>query len=203
MLALEKLFRGRPRILNHLHKWRLVRATSETNEMELASLARYAENARIAVEIGTDQGVSAARIASALAPDGVLFCVDPWPEVNGRLNPCFEICQRHLDRTLTKSRIQVVREFSRNLAGKQIPMEIEFAFIDGDHSWAGIEADWRLIAPRVVIGGVVCLHDTATPLFEPWRRPDSNRFYEETIAQDLAFREMETVHSMRIIRRVG
>jgi predicted O-methyltransferase YrrM len=175
--------------------------TSQTNKLELAALAHYAKGARTAVEIGTHQGVSAAMIAAALDPNGMLFCVDPWPEADRHPNPCFEICKRHLVRTGMQSRIRIVRGFSGDVAD-QLPGQIEFAFIDGDHSWSGIETDWHLITPRLVHGGIACLHDTAVPPEEPWRKFDSIRFYEEKIATDQGLELVDTVYSMRVVRKL-
>jgi hypothetical protein len=65
--SLEKLFFRRPRVLNLFHWANFVNATSQTIPAELEALERHAARARQALEIGTDQGVSAARIAGALA----------------------------------------------------------------------------------------------------------------------------------------
>ena len=81
---LEKRFFRRPRVLNFLHWANLVGATSQTIPVELKALERHAAGAHQALEIGTYQGVSAARIAGALAPDGLLYCVDPWPKIDGQ-----------------------------------------------------------------------------------------------------------------------
>lgn len=37
--------------------------------------------------------------------------------------------------------------------------EVDFLFIDGDHSYAGVKADFELYAPLVRSGGVIALHD--------------------------------------------
>lgn len=200
MKVLEKVFLRRPRILNELHKYHLVEAMSQTNEVELTAIARYARGAVIAVEVGTYQGVSAGRIAAALDPNGVLFCVDPWSGGTGGVDPCFEICKRHLTRTRTQNRIRIVRGYSRDVA-EQLPGKVDFAFIDGDHSWSGIETDWNLIVERMVSSGIVCLHDTAIPPTEPWRKLESSRFYDEVIAKDPRFETIETVHSTRVVRK--
>src|SRR5205814_9751058 len=128
---LERFFLRRPRALNVLHRFRMVNATSQTNLPELAALARYAANAKAAVEIGSHQGVSAAVIARSLASGGQLFCVDPWPSENGRRNPIFEIFKRHIARTKTGRSIHIIRDFSSNVAD-QLPPRLDFAFIDGD-----------------------------------------------------------------------
>jgi predicted O-methyltransferase YrrM len=201
MKLLETIFFRRPRILNVLHKWRIVNSTSQTNDLELKALQQHATGAKVAVEIGTYQGVSAARIAAVLGLGGTLYCVDPWPEDDGRPNPGLEMCQRHLIRTDTQNRIRIIRGFSGEVAD-QLPTQIEFAFIDGDHSWSGIETDWVLISPRLVTGARVCLHDTAIPPEEPWRQFDSTHFYDQRIAQDRSFETIETVYSMRILRKL-
>jgi predicted O-methyltransferase YrrM len=36
---------------------------------------------------------------------------------------------------------------------------VDFLFIDGDHSAAGVAADWRDYAPLVRVGGIVAFHD--------------------------------------------
>jgi len=113
------LFRH-PRVLNALHSLTLVHATSQTIPIELNALERYAAGARQALEIGTYQGVSAARIAGALAPDGFLYCVDPWPENGWGENPCWSICRRHLRRSGMTNRVRILRGCSREMA-RQIP----------------------------------------------------------------------------------
>lgn len=166
MTFLEKVFCRRPRILNTLHRMHLVRAVSQTNELERAALAKFSAGAKFALEIGSFQGVSAAIIARSLGEDGCLYCVDPWPAKAGASDAVFEIFQRHLKRAGTIERVRIVREFSSN-AAESLPDHFDFGFIDGDHSWRGIETDWALVAPRTEKGGIVCLHDTAVPPEEP------------------------------------
>jgi predicted O-methyltransferase YrrM len=105
----ERLFSRRPRVLNALHSVSLVKPTGQTIPVELNALERYATGACQALEIGTDQGVSAARIARALAPTGLLYCVDPWPEGDRGEHPCLSICQRHLRRSGVKRRVRILR----------------------------------------------------------------------------------------------
>jgi predicted O-methyltransferase YrrM len=201
MKVFESVFFRRPRILNVLHKVRLAGATSQTIESELSALARYATGRHTAVEIGTYQGVSAARIAMSLASDGLLFCIDPWPGGRNGDDPNYKICLRQLRRIGADRKIRILRGRSATVTAG-VPEKIDFAFIDGDHSWAGIETDWKLIAPRVVAGGIVCLHDTAIPASETWRVFDSTRFYDREIARDNGFKTIETIHSMRVLFRV-
>jgi predicted O-methyltransferase YrrM len=199
--SLEKLFFRRPRVLNLLHWASLANPTSQTVPAELDALERYAAGAGQALEIGTYQGVSAAIIARALAPGALLHCVDPWPETKeGQNNPCWSICQRHLRRSGVKNRIRILRGHSREVAS-QVPDWLDFAFIDGDHSWEGIKTDWTIVSERMLPGGVVCLHDSFTPASEGWRYPDSCVYFEKVIQNDPRFCLIEAVHSLAVLRR--
>lgn len=37
--------------------------------------------------------------------------------------------------------------------------EIDFLFIDGDHSYEGVKQDWEMYSPLVRIGGLIAFHD--------------------------------------------
>jgi len=198
---LENLFFQRPRVLDVLHRARLVNAMSQTIPVELHALERHAAGAHQALEIGTYQGVSAARIAEALAPGGILYCVDPWPETKDQQdNPCWSICERHLRRSGVKNRVRILRGYSYEMAD-QMPNELDFAFVDGDHSWEGIQNDWTLISEKISPGGVICLHDSVTPSGEDWRHLDSCDYFEKVIQHDARFSVIEVVHSLAVLRK--
>lgn len=198
---LERFFFRRPRILNLFHRLHLADATTQTTKEERTALRRHAKGARNALEIGTYQGVSASDIAQALGTGGLLHCVDPWPDIGDKPNPCLRICLRHFQRSGIANRIRLVRCYS-NDAGSQVPEQLDFAFIDGDHSRKGIETDWKLIAGKMRRGGVVCLHDSVVPPNEEWRRVDSCTYFEEVIRRDPRFSTVEIVHSMAVLQRV-
>lgn len=43
---------------------------------------------------------------------------------------------------------------------KELGDEFDFVFIDGDHTYDGVRADWLAWSPLVRMGGVVAFHDT-------------------------------------------
>jgi predicted O-methyltransferase YrrM len=199
--SIERTLLRRPRILNAPHRFHLVKPLSQTNSQELAVLTRRAAGKQKALEIGTFQGVSAARIAGAIVGNGLLYCVDPWPDVAGRPNPCWHITQRHLKRTKTLGRITFIRGLSADVQ-HLIPNGLDFVFIDGDHSWQGIEVDWSIVATRVVPNGIVCMHDVVTPPEQPWRTLDSVRFFQNVVLNDQRFKLVEVTHSMAVLKRL-
>lgn len=191
----------RPRILNLLHFLRVAEPSSQTIAKELDAISRHAAGAALALEIGSYQGVSAVHIARAISEKGRLWCVDPWLEKTHRSNPCYSIFKRHIERSGASGKIRVIQKKSHE-AADDLPTLFDFAFIDGDHSWTGVDTDWKLVSPRIRQGGYVCLHDSVVPADESWRSAlDSNRYFEEIIRPDNRFDLVETVHSLVVLRR--
>lgn len=197
---LTRYFSTQPRISNLLHNLRLVEPHSQTNENELAALARYATDAQIALEIGSFQGVSAAVIAANICQSGTLYCVDPWPDIKDRTDPCLAIFKRHIRRRGLCDKITIVRKLSVDIAN-DVPSEIDFVFIDGDHSFKGIGVDWSIVKQKLRSGGIVCLHDVRVPPCEPWRRLASVTFFENVILRDIEFSLIDEIHSLAVLRR--
>jgi predicted O-methyltransferase YrrM len=165
--------------------------------MELDCVAKRAKGATNAIEIGTFMGASASRIAGSLAPEGKLWCVDPY--INGEAIRA--VCIRHLRRQKLLPRIIMVRATSSE-AAEQLPTKADFIFVDGDHSWSGIEADWKIVLDRLGSGGVVCFHDTSPRPERPDEKCDSVLFFEQIIRMHPAFQHIETCCTLNVMRRL-
>ena len=195
----SELYR-RPRLLNPLHALGLIKAFSQTNEMELACLARYAKGHEVALEIGTFMGVSARVISKELATGGKLYCVDPWEIHHGKENPCWTICKRELRRHGVLSRVSFLHGVSYEVEDA-MPDNFDFIFIDGDHSYEGLEKDWGIVLRRLAPGGILCLHDTTIPEAEPYRQFGTVTFFEEVIRHHPEFDWLECCYSLNVLRR--
>ena len=195
----SQLYR-RPRLLNPLHALGLINAFSQTNEMELACLARYANSHELALEIGTFMGVSARVISKSLRANGRLYCVDPWQIHHGHENPCWTICKRELKRHGVLSRVVFLQGFSHEME-PAMPNRVDFMFVDGDHSYEGLKRDWQIVKRRLAPNGILCLHDTTVPDAEPYRDFGTCRFFEEVIKPHPEFEWLECCYSMNVLRR--
>lgn len=192
----------RPRLLNSLHSLSLVKAQSQTNSEELACLKRFARGHKVAVEIGTYMGVSAAVIAKALTVDGRLYCVDPWESLpSGKENPCWTICRRELRRNNVLSQIIFLQGFSGEME-EAMPEEFDFIFVDGDHSYSGLQTDWHIVLRHLAPSGIVCLHDTTVPSAEPYRKFGSVAYFDEVIKSHQDFEWLECCYSLNVLRRL-
>jgi predicted O-methyltransferase YrrM len=185
----------RPRIFNVLHMLRLAAGVSDTSETELKCLERYAAGKNSAAEIGTFMGVSAVRIARAIAPNGHLCCIDPYGAIS---NPNYQIAVRSLVRAGVRNKVTFIDGTTSNSA-HLIPEKLDFIFVDGDHSRKGISADWRLVVDRLQIGGVACFHDTA---MHPGRtHHESLEFFRDSIAVMDGFHVIETCETLSVVSR--
>ena len=63
----------------------------------------------------------------------------------------------------------------------QLPATIDFIFVDGDHSWKGIETDWSIVEQLLKPGGIACFHDTSPPPDNLNELRDSARFFDQVI----------------------
>jgi len=133
---------------------------------EIARLLQELEprHARTVLEIGTANGGSLFLFCEAVAPDSHLVSVDlPGGLFGGGYEatrePLYEAFARsgqRLDLLRADSHDPDTKKRVEELVGGR---EVDFLFIDGDHSRAGVESDYLAYAPLVRAGGAIAFHD--------------------------------------------
>lgn len=186
----------RPRLYNRLHALGFVDSHSQTHPEERACLCRHIATAKTAVEIGTFMGLTAAELSHALPAEATLYCVDPYLGCEAMQ----QIALRHIARTGVASKVSMVRADSVS-ASASLPAQVDFFFVDGDHSYKGLAADWKIVRQLLKPGGIAAFHDTARSPEALVHLGGSIRYFEEVIAHDPEFTHLETVHSLNVIRR--
>lgn len=176
----------------------LVEPETQTTPAERDCLARHATGRRALVEIGVWHGVTTKRLRAAMAADGRLTAVDPFPI--GRLG--FSVAERIAHREVRRIRnghVSWMRTTGAEAAQSHGP--IDFIFIDGDHSEAGLRADWRAWSALVVPGGIVALHDSRSTPERPIDGAGSVIVTATEIVPDTRFSVVETVDSLTVLTR--
>ena len=94
-------------------------------------------------------------------------------------------CELHLLRT--DSQLTSTRDKVSHLVGGQ---PIDFLFIDGDHRYAGVKADYELYAPLVRKGGIIAFHDIrpnpevpSVEVFQLWDELKTKHRSEEIVTE--------------------
>lgn len=193
----------RPRVLNGsaacwlLHGLGLRDADTQTTSAERACLARHAAGRRRLVEIGVMHGVTTAVLRSVMSERGELTAIDPHPP--GRLGVSFEraIARREVGAVRRGRAVLERKRSAEALAAWSAP--IDFLFVDGDHSWGGIESDWQGWTPFVERGGIVALHDSRHVDGRP--DLDSVRFTRDVVLRDPRFAVIDGVDTLTVLRR--
>jgi len=176
-------------------------AHSQTTVAERETLRRHAASRSRVAEIGVFEGLTSAILARAMAPDGILYAIDPF--FPGRLGVCWGkfITRRETGRIRAQRKIVFVEKISSE-AVTDVPGQLDFLFIDGDHSLEGIQRDWADWSARIVPGGIVALHDTRVPDHNPdVAQLGSYQYFESHIRCDSRYELVEQVDSLSILRR--
>lgn len=189
----------------HYIKYRLGldQQATQTTENERNLLSHYAKAAGVAVEIGVFEGKNTITIASAMASNGKLYGIDPF--FKGKAGVCYhELITRHaIKKRKLSERVVLIPKFSYD-AADFVPDNIDFIFIDGDHSFEGIARDWKDWSSKVRKGGIIALHDTSIPPHDQTvGRLGSYKYFQEMIKHDGRFVVADTVDSMNILKRVA
>ena len=133
----------------------------------------------VSVEIGSAHGWSTCLIALALEQNvkGKLYAIDPhlpndWSDPNP--DRSLDALRGNLKATGLARRVHIIRKTTADAAG-ELPDRIDFAFVDGDHSFEGVKMDWEILLPRLGPWSIVVFHDSlwevhrGVPIYEEWR----------------------------------
>ena len=141
---------------------------------------------RVVVEIGTAWGGTLFLLARVAADDALLVSIDlPGGQFGGGYHPWRVPLYRSF--AGERQRIVLLRGDShapptaarlvKALGGRPI----DLLFVDGDHRYEGVRADFAAYAPLVRPGGLVALHDIVSEPSQP--EMDVARFWREVAAR--------------------
>jgi cephalosporin hydroxylase len=159
---------GPGKTLDLIERFRCGRVTISSwqvrSELERLLETLVQERPRTVLEIGTALGGTLFCFARIASPDGLLVTVD-LPA--GRFGGGYYPARGRLYRSFARERQQVhtllgdshepatLARVRKALAGRAV----DFLFVDGDHEYEGVRADFELYGPLVRPGGLIALHD--------------------------------------------
>ena len=179
----------------------LLSPKTQTTLSERQCLIRHAAGRQRLVEIGVFNGVTTLELRKAMPATATLWAVDPF--IAGRLGYNLdERIARHVINQSSNGTVEMIKLISAAAMEKYKALKlppVEFLFVDGDHTWAGIDADWKGWAPLIGVGGIVALHDSRS---YPGREVtlDSARYTKEVICADPRFEVIDEVDSITVLR---
>jgi predicted O-methyltransferase YrrM len=192
------------------HLARALACDGQTSEAELLLLARYATHVAAGMkilEVGSFRGRSCVAIASACQAGVEVVSVDPYlPISSAEKGRQFEfgaadkeICLINLLLSRVARKVRLMQCVSAPVA-QYLGQDdcIQMMFIDGDHSYEGVTADFNLWFPVLQLGGVIMFHDSINrhESWGVWRLMD-----ELKTRNDLEL--VEAVESISVFRKTG
>jgi len=142
----------------------------------------FKEKPKVVMEVGTMNGGTLFLFSRIAADDALLLSVDlPWarygygyPKYKVPLYRSFVKPDQALHLLRANSHDASTFQKVRNLLENR---EIDFLFLDGDHTYEGIRQDFEMYSPLVKRGGIVGFHDIAP--HPPETDCDVFRFWNE------------------------
>ena len=184
-----------------LYHARVQRAQTQTTEVERQALRRHAAGRRAIVEIGVYEGVSSRLLRETMAPDGTLWCVDPF--FPGRLGFSFGLSIARSEVAKSKNgEVHFVTKLSHD-AAQGWPEPIDMVFIDADHSYEAVKQDWDDWSPHVVPGGVIALHDSFPVEGKVSAGLGPVRLVRELAETDCGFKVIDRVESVTVFEALA
>jgi predicted O-methyltransferase YrrM len=172
---------------------------TQTTQAERDLLAKHLPGRRHIVEVGVFEGFTTRVLTEASDPDATVYGIDPF--FTGRAGISWGlVIARHYNRAhLATGKLKLIRSLSTEVADK-VPENVDFVFIDADHSLDGIKADWAFWSERTSVGGIVALHDTLVPPNRS-KLPEygSHRYFRSHIQHDPRFETVGKIDSMAIL----
>lgn len=131
--------------------------------VQLATLVQQ-RKPRVIVEIGTANGGTLVAWCALAYPQAVIVSIDLPGGIHGG---GYAYWRSFIYRRLTQpgQSLHLLRADSHLPATREAlqkilpPQGIDFLFIDGDHTYEGVKADFEMYSPLVRKGGLVALHD--------------------------------------------
>jgi predicted O-methyltransferase YrrM len=137
-------------------------------EEELASLLEEVRrlDPRTVVEIGTSVGGTLYFWTRLAQPDAIIVSVDlPGGQFGGGYSPLRAPIYRRFARERQKLHLMRADSHEQSTLERVKSLfdggQIDFLFIDGDHTYEGVKKDWEMYSPLVRPGGLIVFHDVA------------------------------------------
>lgn len=125
-----------------------------------------AKTTQVAAEIGSFKGLSAVIVLlgmnSVQRNAGSYYCIDTFEASNVELNSesTYDEFVRVTNGVDGKGQTKIVKGWSTaNETLEQIPNNLDWVYIDGDHETTGVIADIQAYVPKVKQDGLILFHD--------------------------------------------
>jgi hypothetical protein len=124
----------------------------------------------VGAEVGVHLGEFSSTILTLAKPQ-LLYLIDPWKyfpdpahkeamyggerDIQKEMDVRYEGVLKKFNREISSGTVKVYREFSVEAAWRIGDQELDFVYIDADHSYNGVSQDLKSFFPKVKKGGLI------------------------------------------------
>jgi predicted O-methyltransferase YrrM len=193
------------RVLTHflLYQLGLAKPWTFYTDAECRALEQHAAGKKRLAEIGCWQGVNTSRIRRVMAPDAVLYAIDPY--FAGRLG--FSAPQRIAHREVRKVQngtlkwLRMTDLEAADLFRRQNEAPLDFIFSDTLNTYDGFKACWDAWSPWIAPRGIYILANSRSSETRNIDEAGSAKFTKQVVVKDLRFELLPAVGTFTILRR--
>ena len=173
---------------------------TQTSIAERDTLKEFASGKNRIAEIGVFHGVNTLTFREVMATDAALIAIDPFERSFFGIRG-YGWARRIAHREVLKSNngsVVWIEDFGSKTPSRQDVkhlLPVDFIFIDGDHSWEGLQGDWLSWSSHIIKGGIVALHDSRN-----CNNCGSEKFTNEVILKDNRFQFVKAIDSLTVIQ---
>ena len=137
--------------------------TTHMTVRERIQLYKLVSNNKSIAEIGSFVGASACCFGAGLKErgDGSVYCIDTWNN-DAMSEGNYDTWAEFQKNTMPFKKYMVpIRGFSTDVVDevRKLSPSLDVLFIDGDHSYSGVKADWDAYKSFLKPGSIVIFHD--------------------------------------------
>jgi hypothetical protein len=177
------------------------KANTQTTLAERKIMLHYVAMSELIIEIGVFEGFNTMEFA-LFSPDKTkVFAIDPFFKGMLGFNYGKSIAVNEWKKNKVAHKINVVEGYSWDVI-KILPNNVDFIFIDGDHSFEGVLKDFNLYSELLSANGIIALHDAR--IFDGgWTNYDWGpvRLVEEIIKPSGNWEIINEIDSLVLIRK--
>jgi predicted O-methyltransferase YrrM len=171
---------------------------TQTTEAERDLLKAHLPGRKRIVEVGVFEGFTTRMLADCSDPDATVYGVDPFFSGRFGVSWGFKIACAYNHNGLATGKVKLIRTLSTYADG-HVPHQVDYVFVDADHSLDAIKADWAFWSARLAPGGVIALHDTVRTPGGP--EYGSHQYFRSHIQYDRRFELIGQKQSLSVLRK--
>lgn len=167
---------------------------------EQKAMIKYTKDAKVIAEIGVFEGYNTREFALHSLKGSTVYAIDPFFKGSLGISYGKLIAINNWKKNKIRN-IKIIRGFSADVS-HTIKEELDFVFVDGDHTFEGVKKDFELYGSKLSSNGTIAFHDSR--LFtNGWTQSDWGpvRLIDEIIRNDKSWKIVEEVDSTVFVKK--